>query len=396
MPNGSAMNPMGLGAVSQHQTMPLSEKGPMTPMKLLRWKAQGTIPAEMPREVAQKAYKYLLNHPHMQFKVSPEGNPALWLTNTDYEYLLGTNGRGTAVSMAIDTASNGCYVPITVHTDKHKNAWVACEEANPDYNGGEQEYTDAGALVGTYSPSSGGGCPASSYCYSYAFDGGISPDGKYVAVEQSLGYTFYCTSYYCYFEYLSPGVFVWKTASGPSGTPTFTPISSFGDPAYYMYYMAWDSSDNIWFDYYGYASSECCFGIGEIAGAGGSSPTVHFIKPPGTLNFAGGVQVVGSNAYVTDQGVYCANIGRTTSEYALPITPSGNPTHTYGPTAVGISGCGDPVSGGFNRAGSYQAQGDAVGWSDLTKILGNVNSATWNIDDPPALEGAAYASSGQP
>ena len=362
MPNGSAMNPMGLGAVSQHQTMPLSEKGPMTPMKLLRWKAQGTIPAEMPREVAQRNYKYLLSHPHMQVKVSPAASVALWLTNTDYEYLLGANGRGTSVSMSIDTASNGCYVPITVHTDKHKNAWVACEEANPDYNGGEQEYSKTGALITTFSPTSGGGCPASSYCYSYAFDGGVSPDGKYVAVEQSLGYTFYCTSYYCYFEYLSPGVFIWKTAD-PSAAPTFTPISSFGDPAYYMYYMAWDSSDNIWFDYYGYASSECCFGIGEIADAA-SAPVVHFIKPPGTLNFAGGVQVVGSNAFVTDQGVYCANEGRTTSEYGLPITPSESASAVYGPTAVGISGCGDPVSGGLPRPATSRRR--ATPWAGAT------------------------------
>jgi hypothetical protein len=366
------------------QVSPDLVKGMRDKMNILKLQAEGKIAAAVPRSVVEKALKYIQSHPKAQIRVHRNGGKVgLWVTNTDYDYLLGQNKKGTLTLNAVDTANNGCYDPITVKTMGH-DVWVACDEG-PNYEGGaEQEYSSSGSVVATFNPTAGG-CSGSETCYSYAFDGASDGNGG-AFIEQSEAYTFYCTSYYCYFEYLSPGV---SHMSSPSATPTFISLGGYANPAYYMYYMGLDSSGNIYFDYEGEQNSQCCFGVGEISNPL-SNPQVHFILPPGTLEFAGGVSVTSNNRlWVTDQEA------RLTYEYALPLTSSSTPLATFGPTATGIAGYGDPVAGGWNSPISTLVQGDAYGWLDVTTAA-NVNTAVVNIDDLPSLEGAAYSKSNQP
>jgi len=395
LPNSGAMSPLGLG-VSQYQEMPLSENGPMTPTKLLQWEAQGKVPSPMRREAAERTYKYLLGHPRMQVRANSIGPVALWLTNEAYGYLLGTNAKGAALETAVNVGADGCGDPVTVHTDESKNVWVDCSEGPTHTGGAEQEYSMNGSgPKSTFNVSAAGGCPPSSSCNSGSYDGGYDASTGTVFVEQSFASAYVCPTSGCFYESLSPGVFVYK-AKHPELPPTFLELSSYGDPASSMYFAAPDGQGNLYFDYEGYQNSAFGFGIGEITNYTKPSAAVNFILPVGTLTFAGGVQVVNGKLYVTDQGSFCSGAGGTTAEYALPLTPSSMPIATYGPTLADLNGCGDPTSGGFNSAATKQVQGDAYGWSDLTNTNTNVSAATWNIDDLPSVPGAAYAASGQP
>ena len=72
------------------------------------------------------------------------------------------------------------------------------------------------------------------------------------------------------------------------------------------------------------------------------------------------------------------------------MTPYSTPFQTLGPTATGISGNGDPVTGNYNGSGSQLIQGDGYGWLDITKTHTNGQKAKVNLDDLPGLEGAAF------
>ena len=311
------------------------------------------------------------------------GDVALWVTNPDYNYLIGTNLKGNKTVSAIHVSDNGCTEPLTVHSDVHGNAWTACFVGPNSEGPAEQEYSKTGSLVATYNVTAQG-CPASSQCSAYGFDGGVS--GRDVFVEQSEAYITDCAGS-CSDKYLPAGV---SRMTSPSATPTFISLGSFGKPAYFMYYMALDGNGNIWFDYYGSSNSQCCYGVGEIAGATGNNPTVKFILVPGTLQWPGGIEIANNTAYITDPKT------RLTYAYSLPITPSSMPNATYGPTPENKDGCGAPSSGGFNKAGSVLALADGCGWLDLTTIPGNANSVVHNNDFAPSLGGAAYVNSARP
>ena len=347
--------------------------------------AQSKLISPIPQAALEKALEYLQAHPRAQFRVQHGGGKiALWVTNTDYGYLIGTNMRGNKTVFAIDVGNNGCSEPLTVHTDAHGNAWTACFVGPNSEGPAQQEYSKTGSLVATYNVTAQG-CPAGSQCYAYGFDGGVS--GRDVFIEQSEAYMRYCTGDDCYYEYLPAGV---SRMTSPSATPAFISLGSFGKPAYFIFYLALDGNGNIWFDYYGSSNSECCDGLGEIAGATGKHPSVNFILPPGTLPWAGPIEIAGNTAYITDPQAHLIYA------YSLPITPSSKPFATYGPTPENKEGCGAPGSGGFNGAGSVLALADGCGWLDLTTIPGNSNSVVHNTDFAPSLGGAAYVKSAQP
>jgi hypothetical protein len=151
-----------------------------------------------------------------------------------------------------------------------------------------------------------------------------------------------------------------------------------------VYYMATDSSGNIYFDYCAFNNyEECSYGLGEITNPT-TSPTFVPLLAPGFIDFAGGVEINGNTLSVTDQET------RNTYQYHLPITASSTPFRTLGPTVGGLAGGGDPVSGGFNSNGSQLVQGDADGFLDLTKVNNNHQSNAVTVDDLPSTEGAAY------
>lgn len=203
----------------------------MTPMKLLKLQAKGTIAAGIPQKAIEKALKYLEKHPNPNFKAHRNGGTIkLWVSNTDYGYLLGQNKKGTKTIDAIDTANNGCYDPITVKTDSGGNVWTACEE-NAAFNGGqEQEYNASGNAVNSYSFTPSGCSPSATYCYGYQFDGGSDGLGNVYALQSVTEEvivepcTFDPYEYCYYFDYGAPGI--WKFTSPSSSS--FTSIGSVG------------------------------------------------------------------------------------------------------------------------------------------------------------------------
>jgi hypothetical protein len=392
---GTSALPGGTSVGSQSAT----RGGPITPdskgqkrfMELLKLQAEGKLKGAVPQKSAERAYKYLLKHPNAPlFKISRDGgSPKLWVSNTDYSFLLGQNKKGTKTIDAIDTANNGCYEPITVKTDSSGNIYTACGETSSG-GGAEQEYNASGTGSGTQYAWSAPSCPPSAlFCEGSGFDGG--PDGLgHVYSELSVNEQLVCIyegPYYCYeyeYEYGTPG-FYWWNANSPSSSPTFIPVTGTGsNPVSLVYYMATDSSGNIYFDYCAFNSyGECTFGLAEITNPT-TSPTFVPLLAPGFLEFAGGVEINGNTLSVTDQET------RYTYQYHLPITASSSPFRTLGPTAVGLGGYGDPVSGGLNSNGSMLVQGDAEGWLDVTKVSNNHQTNAVTIDDLPSTEGAAY------
>ena len=357
----------------------------MTPEKLLKLQAKGTLVAGIPQKAVEKALKYLESHSRPQFKAHRNGGAVkLWASNTDYNYLLGQNKKGTKTIDAIDTSNNGCYEPITVKTDSGGNVWTACEE-NGSFNGGQEtEYSASGSYVNSYAFNASGACPPSAvYCVGYQFDGGSDGLGNVYAMQSVTEYEVPCTFdpyYYCFYDG-APGI--WKFSSPSSSS--YTAITLPGITTETAYYMATDSSGNVYFDYDGCDNSypyACGVGLAEFQ-PGSSGFTA--LLPPGTFQFAGGVEVNGSTLSVTDQDT------RYTYQYHLPVSPSSTPFRTLGQTATPITGEGDPVSGGFNSNGSRLVQGDAYGFLDTTKTSSNGQKNAITVDDLPSLEGAAFA-----
>ena len=133
------------------------------------------------------------------------------------------------------------------------------------------------------------------------------------------------------------------------------------------------------------AASTCGYGLGEIQNPTSASWTFVSALPPGSLRFPGGVYVsnAGATLNVTDQ------LARTISQYALPALTL---TDTLGPTLQNAFGCGDPVSGGFNKTDAMQADGDACGWVDVGKISSNKWKSVPGVEFS-GLEGAAFTPS---
>ncbi len=373
--------------VSRQAATPEDVRKPMNQLKLLKLQAEGKLPGPVPQSSSRYAYRYLQTHSAPHFTVKPDGEtPKIWASNTDFDYLVGQNGSGTQTVTAVNTTEQGCYDPITVKTDAGGNVWTACLYNSSFYGGFEQEYTSTGAPATAYvwTPPSGS-CPASAFeCFASQYDGG--PDGLgHVYAELSLNQYFTCENYSCTYYIGTPGFF-WFNENSPSESPTFIPVSGSGSLVVtYVYYMATDSAGNIWFDYTGCQGvSSCGAGLAEIQNPT-TAPVFVPVLPIGTYGFPGGLAIHGTTLAVTDQA------NRTTYLYHLPVTPSSSAYGTLGPTATGISGEGDPVTGNFNKSGSGLIQADSLGWLDVTKTKTNGQKAALNINYLPAIEGAAYA-----
>jgi hypothetical protein len=372
--------------VSRQAATPDDFSKPRTQMSMLKLQAEGKLPGPIPQSSSRYIYHYLQTHAAPSIKPAA-GTAKIWVSNTSFDYLLGQNGSGTQTVIAANTAEQGCYSPITVKTDSTGNVYTACLYNSSFYGGFEQEYTSTGSPGAAYvwSPPSGS-CPASAFgCEASQYDGG--PDGLgHVYAEMSLNQYYTCVNYSCQFHIGTPGFF-WFDENSPSQPPTFIPVPGVGSlVVYYVYYMATDRAGNIWFDYTGCTggSSSCGAGLAEIQNPT-TAPTFVSVLPVGTYGFPGGVTVHGTTLAVTDQS------NRTTYLYHLPVTPSSTAYGTLGPTATGVSGEGDPVSGNFNKGGSALIQADSLGWLDVTKAKTNGQKAVLNINYLPSIEGAAYA-----
>jgi len=149
-----------------------------------------------------------------------------------------------------------------------------------------------------------------------------------------------------------------------------------------------DLSGNLWFTFSGYDRSSYGFGLGEISSPT-KSPKLTIVEPVGSYGFFGGVYASnsGKTLNVIDQKA------RTISQYHLPLAVGGAPFDVLGPTLQNAFGIGDPVSGGFNSAGTRMAIGDAGGWFDVGKVSSNAWSAVASPNFYSGIEGAAYTPS---
>ncbi len=378
-PQAPAGPPSGPSSLSQEARA--GSALPHSPLALLEQQAAGKIPGPIPRAQLRRQLEQLRAHPSVRY--AAHGKAAkigMWLANSSSSYLLGESKNAKTTITAVSTTPNGCYYPITVKVDAGGNVWTACEY-NATYNGGiAQEYSSAGALVSSYSEASPA-CPPSSTCTfsGYGFDEASNAADVFDALalfSEKVCSPKCTTSSGSGFEY-------WPAGS-PSATPALIALP-YGSPVKEVYYMDVDGSGDIFFDYYGCASSSCGYGLGEIVAPTSASWTFVSVLPPGSLGFAGGV-------YVSDQGNTLNVIdqrARTIAQYALPgLTLS----DTLGPTAQNAFGCGDPVSGAFGLADKHVAAGDACGWVDVGDVSGNTWKAVGGINFS-GIEGAAFTPS---
>lgn len=380
----------------QLQTVSMADAGNMSQTNLLKLQAEGKLVGPFSRHALERALQYLRHHPHAQMRVHPQSKGSdLWVTNTGYSYLLAMtvykNG-GTSQTAAINTAENGCYYPVTVKTDAHANVWTACESNNGNQSAGvEQEYSSGGQLVATYDGSAQGCTPGWS-CYSFTFDGGSDGMG-HVYLEQTSADEYYCSGSTCAFEYLDPG-FMWWNEGSPSSSPTFISLP-YGNPVRLIFYMATDSSGNIWFDYLGCGSATCGgYGLAEITNPT-SNPQFVSIVSPYYNNAWGGVswwcllhsKICPPRLAVTNPSTtYTALYEQGTSGLQL--------VGLLGPTLEGFDGLSEPIAGGINKSGTQLAQGDAFGWVDITNTASNKQSVLMNLNFLPSVGGASWAKSG--
>ncbi len=365
--------------------LPFITKGPHSRMELLKLQAEGKLAGPVPRKALLREIKLLQSHARPHFNGHRDsGTVGLWATVPGYDYLIGFNNKVKKVLTDIDTSDNGCYEPITVKVDSSQNIWAACEY-NDDFSASmAQEYTSAGALKATYNQ----GCPGSvSDCtweFSYGFD--TAANSSYVFSALDFYEYSVCNPSCTYYD--GAGIEYWP-AGDPSATPSLVSLGADCEPICDVYYMDIDNSGNIWFDFYGYDSSndEYGYGLDEVENPT-TSATLVSILPVGSLGFPGGVYVgnSGSVLNVTDQEA------RTTKQYDLPLSPSGSPFNTLGPTPENLFGDGDPVSGGFNKNDTKMALGDAYGWLDKGTVSTNKWKAVTSVD-LEAPEGAAFTPS---
>jgi hypothetical protein len=382
-PPSSAQSAESIQPLSQPIVNPDFVKGlgHLAPMKLLRLQAEGKLPGSMPRTMLERQLKQLQHQPRIQLNVRPDlTGVKIWTSMTYDNYLLGTGKSGNTVKAAIYTTPNGCEDPIGVKVDHTQNLWVGCQYDPSTGLGSVQEFSSNGTSEAAYNE----GCPlsGSKYCSStsaYGFDVAANSNNVFASLTS---FSFDECTPSC--AYVSGGGFEWWPAGSPSSTPTLIALPN-GGLVYDVYYMDLDSSGNIWFDYYG-CSTSCGYGLAEIQNPTSPSWSLVPIEPPGTYQFAGGVYVSNSGTVLNVIDQYA----RLVYQYSLPLSPSGSPFNTLGPTAFGF---GDPVSGGFNATDSKMVIGDSSDWLDIGKLATNSWSVQKAVLFVSNLQGAAYTPS---
>ncbi|HEX4013355.1 MAG TPA: hypothetical protein VHX17_05610 [Candidatus Cybelea sp.] len=350
---------------------------------LVEMQLEGTREAPIP----PAALRYQIRQPERRRPLSLTAGAkiGLWAADTNFNYLLGQDATGRKTVTAIDLSQNSCYDPVALKVDSARDVWVACELTSLSATSGAlQEFSNAGALQKQYLPV----CPAHvKDCQSfsgYGFDSGLDAQGN---VFESLNlYAIEICNPSCNTN-LSAGFEWW-----PKGDPSIVPqLISTGDncaPICGVGYMDVDASGNLWFNFSGYAGTAYGFGLGEITNPT-KKPKLTIVEPIGTYGFFGGVYVSGKGKTlnVIDQA------SRTIAQYHLPLSASGKPFHTLGPTRQNAFGIGDPISGAFNKNDSKMAIGDTGGWLDIGKVSNNGWSDVASPNFYSGIDGAAYTPS---
>lgn len=337
------------------------------------------IPPEMQRVNARQGRA----RPHLAFNRGAK--VAMWATDTNFNYLLGQDSTGRKTVTAVDLSQNSCYSPIALKVDRNRGVWVGCELTSLSATSGAvQEYSNAGVLLQRYTPACPSHAPGCASFTGYGYDSGIDSRGNVFA---SLNlYDIQICNPSCN-DSLSAG-FEWWPKGSPTSVPRLISVGTNCSPICGVGFMDVDSSGNLWFTFSGYDQSTYGFGLGEISSPT-KSPKLTIVEPVGSYGFFGGVYASnsGKTLNVIDQKA------RTISQYHLPLAVGGAPFDVLGPTLQNAFGIGDPVSGGFNAAGTRMAIGDAGGWFDVGKVSSNGWSTVASPNFYSGIEGAAYTPS---
>jgi hypothetical protein len=323
--------------------------------------AAGLAKAPVTQGAMQRLLSIITTHARPNLKANPHANVGLWVSDLGLDYLLGQTANGVHNVTAIDTLSNNCFFPIGIKVDHHKNVWVACNYNYSTFaNGMIQEYSSAGALLNTYNDEI---CNPTCSFAGYPTDEAWDASGNVFAANSS--------------DNSGNGTVSWWPALG--GNPTVITDSNLAS----VDFMDTDSFGNLYVDGYAYSGG---YELDKIS-TPTTTPTVTVLIPGGTIGFPGGVYVS------THLGVQTLNvtdqIARTITGYPLPFGPL---NRLLGPTVTNVAGSGEPVSGGFNKANTAQADGDASGWLDVGKVVPNTYAGIASINFS-APEGAAYSPS---
>jgi hypothetical protein len=358
----------------------------LTTLQLMKLELAGKIPNPMTHSLMAKQVQYVEHHKRPFFRGITNGSGggvAEWSSLLDYDYLLGQDKKMKATVGIIDTATNECYEPYMVKVDHGQNVWVACDETEPDFYSGVQEYSSSGSLENTY----GGECtgvPAGyAYCgfyEGYGYDSAETANNVFLSLEY-LEEEF-CTSGGSCGIYDGGGFLYWPQ-NDPSATPALIGGSDC-NPICDAYYMDADANGNLWFDYYGYVNGEYGDGVAEIENPTSDAPTFVSILNPGTMQCPGGVYVS------TKGGTQTVNALDECTRQIYTFTTGGVQGSNLGPVDL----FGEPYGLGFNSTDTSAVTSDCeLDWNNVGKLATNKWSPKKSPYEVSCLYGAAYTPS---
>jgi hypothetical protein len=362
----------------------------LTTLQLMKLELAGKIPNPMSHSLMAKEIKYVEHHKRPFFRtINPDrksgGGSTVteWGSLEDYDYLLGQNKKMTSTVGAIDTATNDCFEPLMVKVDHSQNIWVACDETEPDFYGGIQEYTSGGSYTANY----GGECPnpppGYAYCdffEGYSYDGAANANNVFLSEE--FLYTEFCTSGgSCGID--EGGGFLYWPANEPSATPTLIG-GSYCNPLCDVYYMDVDANGNLWFDYDGDVNSTSGYGVAEVENPTSSTPTFVSILNPGSMQCPGGV-------YVSTKGsTQTVNALDECTRKIYTFTLGGVQGSSLGPVDL----FGEPYGLGFNSTDTDAVASDCeLDWNNVGNLANNSWAPKKSDYEVSCLYGAAYTPS---
>ena len=267
-------------------TLPYTPRGGINPKDVLRLQAAGQRSATWSARGSGKG-SAASPSPSASRSRKKAAARAFWASLTYYDYILGINSKGTAVTKAFQTT--GCTSSYGVKVDHSQNIWVGCYEgANSTPTA--QEYSSNGTQLGSYNAS----CPlnwqstSNTTCedYFYGYSGYDSAADSSHVFGDGFFYGYDCSMPSCPYTEGS-GVEYWP-AGEPSATPTLVLLPYNFHLSKKIDYMDEDTSGDLWAGFYGCSTSTCGYGLGEITSAT-TSPTFTVIENPGTYQANGAV-----------------------------------------------------------------------------------------------------------
>ncbi len=375
--------------MAKAKSLYIGHKGKLlTTLQLMKLELAGKIPNPMSHSLMAKQIQYVEHHKRPFFRsITPDkksaGGVAEWSSMPDYDYLLGQSKKMTTTVGDIYTAANECYEPYMVKVDHSQNIWTACDETEPDFYAGVQEYASNGSYTATY----GGECPnpppgyiACEFWEGYGYDSAETSSNVFLSLD--FFETEFCpSSGSCGIE--EGGGFLYWPSGEPSATPTLIGGADC-DPLCEVFYTDADANGNLWFDYYGYAGGEYGYGVGEITNPTSSTPTFVSILNPGTMQCAGGVYVS------TLSGTQTVNALDCSTRKIYTFTTGGVEGNQLGPVDL----FGEPYGLGFNSTDSAAVNADCeLDWNNVGALAKGTWSPRKSDYEVSCLYGSAYTPS---